>query len=39
MASNAPSPAAAPAKFSLWGKLAFGAGDIGPGMTANLLSC
>ncbi|MBD1876642.1 MFS transporter [Nodosilinea sp. FACHB-131] len=38
MASNPPSPAAAPAKFSLWGKLAFGAGDIGPGMTANLLS-
>ncbi|MFQ4137558.1 MFS transporter [Nodosilinea sp. PGN35] len=38
MASNAPSPAAAPAKFSLWGKLAFGAGDIGPGMTANLLA-
>lgn len=38
MASNVPSPAAAPAKFSLWGKLAFGAGDIGPGMTANLLA-
>ncbi|MBD2232468.1 MFS transporter [Phormidium tenue] len=38
MASNPPFPAAAPAKFSLWGKLAFGAGDIGPGMTANLLS-
>lgn len=38
MAFNPSSPAAAPAKFSLWGKLAFGAGDIGPGMTANLLS-
>ncbi|MBD2112234.1 MULTISPECIES: MFS transporter [Cyanophyceae] len=38
MASNPPSSTAAPAKFSLWGKLAFGAGDIGPGMTANLLS-
>ncbi|MBW4463509.1 MAG: MFS transporter [Nodosilinea sp. WJT8-NPBG4] len=38
MASNPPSSTAAPAKFSLRGKLAFGAGDIGPGMTANLLS-
>lgn len=38
MASNPPFSTAAPAKFSLWGKLAFGAGDIGPGMTANLLS-
>lgn len=38
MDANAPSPTAAPAKFSLWGKLAFGAGDIGPGMTANLLA-
>ncbi len=38
MASNSSSPIAAPTKFSLWGKLAFGAGDIGPGMTANLLA-
>jgi GPH family glycoside/pentoside/hexuronide:cation symporter len=28
----------APKPFSLAGKLAFGAGDIGPGMTANLLA-
>ncbi len=41
MASNIPSTGAnhpAPDKFSLLGKLAFGAGDIGPGMTANLLA-
>ncbi len=41
MASNLSPPRAgspAPDAFSLWGKLAFGAGDIGPGMTANLLA-
>ncbi|MBE9107933.1 MFS transporter [Nodosilinea sp. LEGE 07298] len=41
MDSNAPSNRAGrpePKAFSLWGKLAFGAGDIGPGMTANLLA-
>lgn len=38
MDANVPSPTAVPARFSLWGKLAFGAGDIGPGMTANLLA-
>ncbi|MGF1570920.1 MAG: MFS transporter [Nodosilinea sp.] len=31
-------PPPAPKPFSLAGKLAFGAGDIGPGMTANLLA-
>ncbi|HSM82877.1 MAG TPA: MFS transporter [Nodosilinea sp.] len=41
MASSVPSTGNRrpdPGKFSLWGKLAFGAGDIGPGMTANLLA-
>ncbi|WP_035985132.1 MFS transporter [Leptolyngbya sp. KIOST-1] len=41
MASNLSSSSAshsAPRPFSLLGKLAFGAGDIGPGMTANLLA-
>ncbi|QQE66755.1 hypothetical protein GFS31_34570 [Leptolyngbya sp. BL0902] len=33
--TDLPSP---PRPFSLAGKLAFGAGDIGPGMTANLLA-
>ncbi|HIK46614.1 MAG TPA: MFS transporter [Leptolyngbyaceae cyanobacterium M65_K2018_010] len=31
-------PSQAPKPFSLAGKLAFGAGDFGPGMTANLLA-
>ncbi len=36
---SSPIPAASePKPFSLAGKLAFGAGDIGPGMTANLLA-
>jgi GPH family glycoside/pentoside/hexuronide:cation symporter len=41
MTSNFPDSAArakGPDRFSLLGKLAFGAGDIGPGMTANLLA-
>lgn len=42
MDSFSPGPPAsgppAPRPFSLAGKLAFGAGDIGPGMTANLLA-
>ncbi|MBU6230592.1 MAG: MFS transporter [Cyanobacteria bacterium REEB459] len=36
MAANLKSPS--PPPFSLFAKLAFGAGDFGPGMTANLLA-
>lgn len=40
MASPAHPPAASssPRPFSLWGKLAFGAGDMGAGMTSNLIA-
>lgn len=31
-------PAEAPAKLSLWTKLAYGAGDMGAGMTSNLIA-
>jgi glycoside/pentoside/hexuronide:cation symporter, GPH family len=37
-ATNPAPPSHPPKPFSLAGKLAFGAGDIGPGMTANLLA-
>ncbi|TVP61581.1 MAG: MFS transporter [Leptolyngbya sp. LCM1.Bin17] len=36
--SNSGTATDQPKTFSLLGKLAFGAGDIGPGMTANLLA-
>ena len=36
--SETAGPAAPPTKMSLWTKLAYGAGDMGAGMTSNLIA-